>query len=83
MKRSTGVAFIKTRNYLIYFTNVNKIIVSKREPYGKKRSFKYFIGYDDHDYFGPSCIKLPQMIGYVNALIVIKQCLSRLLIKIY
>ena len=29
-------------------------------------SFKYYIGYDDHDYFGPLCVKLPQMIGYVK-----------------
>ena len=32
----------------------------------KKSSFKYFIGYNDRDYFGPLCIKLPQMIGYVK-----------------
>ena len=26
--------------------NVNKILVSKKEPYGTKNSFKYFIGYN-------------------------------------
>ena len=31
-----------------------------------KKSFKYYIGYDEHDYFGQLCIKLPQMIGYVK-----------------
>ena len=46
--------------------DVNKILVSKKEPYGKKSSFKYFIGYDDHDYFGSLCIKLLQMTGYVK-----------------
>ena len=38
----------------------------KKKPYGKKSSFKYFIGYNDHDYFRPLCINLPQMIYYVK-----------------
>ena len=29
--------------------NVNKILVSEKEPYGTKMSIKYFIGYDDND----------------------------------
>ena len=29
--------------------NVNNILVSKKEPYGNKNSFKYFIGYNDND----------------------------------
>ena len=46
--------------------DVNKILVSKKEPYGKKAPFKYFIGYSDNDYIRPLCIKLPQMIGYIK-----------------
>ena len=46
--------------------NVNKILVSKEEPYRSKNSFKYFIGYNDDDPIIPLCIKLPQMIGYVR-----------------
>ena len=42
--------------------DANKILVSKREPYGKKSSFKYFIGYNDNDDIRPFCIRLPQMI---------------------
>ena len=45
---------------------VNKILVSKEEPYGTKNSFKYFIGYNDNDVIRPLCIKLPQMTGYVK-----------------
>ena len=30
-------------------TDVNKILVSKKEQYSKYNSFKYFIGYNDHD----------------------------------
>ena len=37
--------------------NANKILVSKKEPYGTKNSFKYFIGY---------LIKLPLMTGYAR-----------------
>ena len=44
--------------------DVNKILVSKEEPYGTKNSFKYFIGYNDNDVITPLCIKLSQMIGY-------------------
>ena len=29
--------------------DVNKILVSKKEPYGTKSSFKFFIGYNDND----------------------------------
>ena len=32
----------------------------------KKNSFKYIIGYDDYNYIGSLCIKLPQMTGYVR-----------------
>ena len=46
--------------------DVNKILVFKEQPYGKKNSFKYLIGYNDNDVIRPSCIKLPQMIGYVK-----------------
>ena len=41
-------------------TDVNKILVSKEEPYGTKNSFKYFIGYNDKYVIRPLCIKLPQ-----------------------
>ena len=44
--------------------DLNKILVSKKEPYSKKMSFKYFIGYNDNDGIRPLCIKLPLMNGY-------------------
>ena len=45
---------------------VNNILVSKKEPYGNKNSFKYFIGYNDYDVIRPLCIRLPQMSGYTR-----------------
>ena len=30
----------------------------------KKRSYRYFIEYDDNDKIIPLCIKVPQIIGY-------------------
>ena len=39
---------------------------SKKEPYGTKNSFKYFIGYNDNDIIRPLCIRLPQMTGYAR-----------------
>ena len=46
--------------------DVNKILVSKNEPSGINKSFKYFIGYNDNDIIRPLCLKLLQMTGYVK-----------------
>ena len=46
--------------------DVNNILLSKKEAYGNKNSFKYFIGYNDNDVIRPLCIKLPQMTGYAR-----------------
>ena len=46
--------------------DVNKILVSKKESYGTKNSFKYFIGYNDNDVIRPLCVRLPQMTGYAR-----------------
>ena len=51
------------------FTNdidVNKILVSKKEPYGKNNSLIYFIGYNDNDVIRPLCLRLSQMTGYIK-----------------
>ena len=39
--------------------DANKILVSKKESYATKNSFKYFTGYSDHDVIRPLCIRLP------------------------
>ena len=45
-------------------TDVNKVLVSKKEPYGTKNAFKYFIGYnDDDDVIRPLCLRLHKMTG--------------------
>ena len=46
--------------------DVNNILASKKESYGNKNSFKYFIGYNDNDIIRPLCIRLPQMTGYAR-----------------
>ena len=46
--------------------DVNNVLVTKKEPYGNKNSFKYFIGYNDNDIVRPICIRLPQMTGYAR-----------------
>ena len=46
--------------------NANKILVSKKETYGKYNSFKYFIGYNDNDVIRSLCLKFSKMTGYVN-----------------
>ena len=44
--------------------NVNKILVSENEQYGKNNSFIYFIGYNDN-VIRPLCLKLSKMTGYI------------------
>ena len=44
----------------------NKILVSKKEPYGKNNSLIYFIGYNDNDFIRPLCLRLSKTIGYIN-----------------
>ena len=46
--------------------DVNKILFSKKEPYGKKNTFKYFTGYNDNDVIRPLCLRLSQMTGYIK-----------------
>ena len=46
--------------------DVHNILVSKKEAYRNKNSFKYFIGYNDNDIIRPLCIRLPQMTGYAK-----------------
>ena len=46
--------------------DVNNILVSKKEPYSTKNSYKYFIRYNDNDNIRPLCIRLPQMTGYAR-----------------
>ena len=46
--------------------DVNKILVSKKETYGKYNSFKYFIGYNYNDVIRPLYLLLSQMTGYIN-----------------
>ena len=50
-------------------SDVNKILVSKKEPYGKNNSLIYFIGYNDNDVIRPLCLKLSKMTGYINEFI--------------
>ena len=65
------MTFTKKYIYIyIYIFNididVNKILVSKNEPYGKNNSLIYFMGYSDNDVTRPLCLKFPKITGYVN-----------------
>ena len=65
-KVKKGEFYKNKKVFLIDDVDVNKILVSKKEPYGTKNSFKYFIGYNDNDIIRPLCIRLPQMTGYAR-----------------
>ena len=46
--------------------DVNKILVSKKEKYGKYDSSKYFIGYNDYGVIRPLYLFLSETTGYIN-----------------
>ena len=65
-KIKTSNFYITKKLFNIDDIDANKILVSKKEPYGANKSIKYFIGYSDNDIIRPLCIMLHQMIGYVK-----------------
>ena len=61
------MTFIKTKKiFNLDIIDVNKILVSKKEAYGKYNSIKYFIGYNDNGVIRPLYLWLSQMTGYFN-----------------
>ena len=46
--------------------DVNKILASKKEQYGKYNSFKQFIEYNDNNVIRPLYLFLSQTAGYIN-----------------
>ena len=46
--------------------NANKILVSKKEQYGKYNSSKYFTGYNDNGIIRPLYLSISQTTGYIN-----------------
>ena len=65
-KISKSEFYKNKRVFQIDDTDVNKILVSKKEPYGTTNALKYFIGYNDNDVIRPLCLRLPQMTGYAK-----------------
>ena len=66
-KKIKNVIFYKNKKvFQIDDIDVNKILVSKKEPYDTKNALKYFIGYNDNDVIRPLCLRLPQMTGYAK-----------------
>ena len=53
--------------------DINKILVSEPELYGNKAAKKYITGYSNN-VIRPIHIFLPQMVGYLNVLMILRQC---------
>ena len=68
IKKSKKSDFYKKskKMFNIHDIDVNKILISKKEPYGKKNTLIYFIGYNDNDVIKPLCLKLSKMASYIN-----------------
>ena len=66
-KKIKKTEFYKDRKvFQIDDIDVNKILVSKKEPYDKNNSVIYFIGYNDNDVIRPLYLKLSKMTSYIN-----------------
>ena len=65
-KIKKGDFYINKKPFNIDDIDVNKILVSRKERYGKNNSLIYFIGYNDNDVIRPLCLKLSKMTGYIN-----------------
>ena len=52
--------------FSIYDIEIDKMLISKKESYGKQSSFKYFLGCNGDDVITPLCIKLLQVTGHVK-----------------
>ena len=52
--------------------DVNKILVFKKEPYGKYNSLKCFIGYNDNDFIRPLCLEISKRLVILMNLVKIK-----------
>ena len=66
-KKIKKIDFYKNKKaFQIYDIDVNKILVSKKEPYGTKNVLKCIIGYNDNDVIRPLCVRLPQMTGFAK-----------------
>ena len=66
-KKIKKIDFYKNKKiFNIDDIDVYKILVSKKEPYGKNNWLIYFIGYNDNDVIRPLCLGLSQMTGYIN-----------------
>ena len=64
IKKSDFYKKKKKKMFIIADADVNKILVSKKEPMAK--SLKYFIEYNDNDVIRPLCLKFSKMTSYIN-----------------
>ena len=67
-KKSKNATFT-TKTRKVFNTDdidVSKMLLPKKEQYGKYNSRKYFIGYNDNDVIRPLYLGISQMTGYIN-----------------
>ena len=67
-KKKTKKHFYTKNNKIFNIDDIefNKILVSKKEQYGKNNSSIYFIGFNGNDVIRLLCLKLSKMTGYIN-----------------
>ena len=71
IKKSKKLTFTKKTKEIFNIDDidVNKVLVSQKEPYGKNNTLIYFSGYNDNDIIRALCLKLSKMTGYINEFI--------------
>ena len=67
IKKSEKTEFYKRKEiFNIDDIDVNKTLVSEKEPYGKNNSLIYFIGYNDNNVVRPLYLRLSKTTVYIN-----------------
>ena len=66
-KKSKKLTFKKNKKLLqINDIDVNKISVSKKEPYDKKNVFEHIIGYNDNGVIRPLHLNISRLLSYLE-----------------
>ena len=68
-KKVEKIDFYKNKKlHQVNNIDVNKIVISKKEPYDKKNAFENILGYNDNDVIRPLYLNISQLPAYTKKL---------------
>ena len=68
-KKIEKIDFYKNKKlHQVNNIDVNKIVISKKEPYDEKNAFENILGYNDNDVIRPLYLNISQLPAYTEKL---------------